>query len=183
MANLYSDQTLEKISQYLKSEQGEVFLNDQEEELLQRLMMAHGLFHTSRYTNIEINRIIRTQFGCSYQTALMAMRAAQIVLGGVTVYNRRYMAALHLDEVSADLLKAREEGDKEMVAKLHATKAKLIELLPADAPIKDITPAVINFNILKTDLPSTLTLQQALANANSLLNRLPSTIIKEEDAG
>lgn len=175
MAVLHSDKTLEKLTEYLKAEEGTVYLNDQEEELLKRVLMAHGLFHTGKYGNTEINRIIRQQFSCSYNTALMAMRAAQIILGGVSIYNRRYMAALHLDEVISDIQAARESGNLDLMAKLHATKAKLIELLPSDAPVRDITPAVINFNIFRADVPAPrLSPEQALIKARHFLN-LPST--------
>lgn len=174
----HSDKTIEKLTKYLISDEGEVLLTDGEEQTLAVIQMAHGLFSSGRYKTLEIRRMICHQFGISTNAAHMSMRSAQIIFGGKTVYNRRYMAAAHLDEIINDMVEARADGDTDRLVKLHAVKAKLIELLPAEAPIRDITPAVINFNMFSTNLPTKLSTEDALANAARFLqiSTLPTPI-------
>lgn len=169
----HSDKTIEKLTKYLTTEEGTVVLTDGEEKMLEVVLMAHGLFSTGRYRTLDIRRILCNQHGISTNAAHMSMRTAQIIFGGKVVYNRRYMAAQHLDEIIADMVQARADKDDDKLIKLHAVKAKLIELLPADAPIRDITPAQIVFNIYRQQVPVSLSLQDALQRAAQFLQPRP----------
>lgn len=170
MAKQHSDKTLEKLIDYLTSDEGTVDLTFQEEDLLKKVEMAHTLFQAHEFPTWKINKMLCRHFDCSQQTAHMVMHSAQVIFGSRSIYNRRYMAALHLDEIIADITKARNAGDTELLIKLHAIKNKIIELLPADAPVRDITPAIINFNIYKSDAPPMrISVSEALAKAQQLL--------------
>jgi hypothetical protein len=176
MAKQHADKTLEKLIDYLTADEGTVYLTDQEETLLKMVEMAHTLFQAHEFPTWKINRMLCRHFDCSSQTAHMVMHDAQVIFGSRSIYNRRYMAALHLDEIIADMTKARNTGDADLLMKLHAIKNKIIELLPADAPVRDITPAVINFNIFKSEAPpARLTVAEAMTKAQELLN--PSMIV------
>ncbi len=132
MVRQHADRTFEKIKDYLTQEEGTVYLNDYEEKLLRMILMAHDLFQSRKYTVWQITRMLSHCFSCADSTSQTAMRDAQIIFAAKLVYNRNYMAAMHLDEIIAEINAARNRGDWDMVYKLHQVKNKAIELLPAE---------------------------------------------------
>lgn len=184
MAKQHADRTIEKLKDYLTSEEGTVYLTDYEEQLLRMIMMAHNLFQSRQYTTWQITRMISHCFSCSDHTAQTAMRDAQIIFAARIVYNRDYMAAMHVDELIQEINAAREREDWDLMHKLLQEKTKAIGLLPAETSAKDIPPAVINFNLFKeTVAPNSLPSDQAMILAQQYLEQLhiPEAEIIEDD--
>ena len=167
----HADKTLEKIKDYLTAHEGEIVLSDKEEELCNMVIMANQLFQSRKYDTWQMTRMLSKCFSCSDATAQMAMKDAQIIFGAKTVYNKSYMAALHLDEINADMIKARERQDWSMVMDLHKIKNKAIEILPTDTSAGDITPAMVVFNIMSgSNVGSGNPIETSLQRAKQLLS-------------
>lgn len=173
MAKQHADRTIEKLKDYLTSDEGTVDLTYREEELLRMVLMAHDLFQSRKYTAWQITRMISRCFSCSDQTAQMVMRDAQIIFAARIVYNRDYMASMHVDELIQEINAAREREDFDLMHKLLQEKTKAIALLPAETSPKDIAPAVINFNVFKPDVaPTSLPADQAMVLAQQYIEQL-----------
>ncbi|SKD10111.1 hypothetical protein SAMN05660461_6011 [Chitinophaga ginsengisegetis] len=184
MSKRHGDQTLEKIKSYLTSQEGTVYLNDKEEDLLNKVIMAHHLFQSRKYGTFQMIRLLAKCYSISEASAQVIMHDAQIVFGAIKVYDRTYMASLHLDEIIADMVKARESGNDSMLMELHKLKNKAIDLLPTESSIKDIAPAVINYNIVATTINRpAIDLKAALLKGRQFLQQMeaPDLQIPELD--
>jgi hypothetical protein len=162
MGKQHADKTIEKLRDYLLSDEGTVYLTDREEELLKMVRMANDLFNAHKFSSWQIAKMVSRAFDCSTETAQMVLRDAQILFGSTAIYSRNYMAGLHLDEVIHDMAVARENGDTETLLRLHVIKNRIIELLPLESAGKNTAPAVINYFIYK-DQVSTPTMSTAKA--------------------
>jgi len=172
MAKQHSDVTIEKLTNYLTSPEGTVVLTDKDEQTLKLVNMAHDLFHAQRFTTHKIASIMCHHFGCSKESAHMAMRTAQIIFASKNIYTRAYMAELHLDEIVSDIAKARDSGDMETVVKLHAIKNKIIDMLPSAVVARELPPANINFFIYEESVNAPeMTIKDAVAKATAYLSK------------
>ncbi|MDR6565452.1 hypothetical protein [Chitinophaga ginsengisegetis] len=173
MSKRHGDQTLEKIKSYLTSPEGTVYLNDKEEDLLNKVIMAHHLFQSRKYGTFQMIRLLAKCYSISEASAQVIMHDAQIIFGAIKVYDRTYMASLHLDEIIADMVKARESGNDSMLMELHKLKNKAIDLLPIENSTKDTPPAIINYNIFASTINRpAVDLKAALIKGRQLLEEM-----------
>lgn len=181
MKNQYSDQMIENIKAYLSAPEGDVLLTDKEDELLTIIQCCHELWVSNNYSATEITRIIQKRFACSIPKAQMAMAASQMVFAARIIYNKEYMAGLHLDDIRADIRAAKAREDWDMVTKLRAIETKAIELLPVAADA-DPAPLVINLRIHAGNIKRpVLAPSEAMIAGMAMLKQLHSGKHEEDD--
>jgi hypothetical protein len=180
MRNQYGDQLIENIKAYLSSTEGDVILTDKEEELKEIILSCNDLFRANELSATEITHTIQKQFSCSIAKAQMAMRATQLVFA-TGVYNKEYMASIHLEDIRADIRLAKARGDWDAVIKLRAIETKAIELLPVVADA-DPAPLVINLRIHAGNIKRpVLPVSDAMIAGMQLLKQLQSGKQENDD--
>lgn len=175
-----------RISQFMTGKP--VTLNADEETILNRWIYTDQVMRANRMTTDEVCTDLESKFHIHKSTALGDIRNAQKLFALSRSINKQYVGHLHLERINKDIEDLRERlfwqpgpvdgvkvsrvpDGKEMMAlaRLHEAYNHALQALPSEQKADKMPPPIFNFNLVGGDIPTTMTLDEAIDQADKLL--------------
>jgi hypothetical protein len=171
------------------------------ENMLKRLMYCDALFRQNQKTTEEIKRDLQETFIISEFTAMRDISNTQKLFATARAINKTYLAHIHLERINRDIENFRdriffyEDDDmpgvkrptvpdaKEVaaLAKLEQVYSQTLDMIQDEKPGAATPPPIFNFT--QVVMNTGMTVQDAMAQADAMLNGSSTPQLQDPDDG